>query len=86
MSPAKRGELIRRQLYREKMEESFEEDFVKNIVLVAREMGWTIEYILDMGICRFIRICEVLLEFSRSGERLRGENMLTEKLGGIRWQ
>jgi len=45
------------------MEGKFESDFVKEIVIIAKEMGgWKIEYILDMPIMRYNEIRQSLKE------------------------
>ena len=63
MSQASRMELMRRELQSDMQESGLEENFVKSIVLLAREMSWTIEHILCMPIGRFLSVSEVISEF-----------------------
>lgn len=69
MNPGEKAELLRRALKREAVEEDFEKNFVKSIVLLAKEMGWTIEYVLEMDLGRFVEVSKVLSELYEEQKR-----------------
>ncbi len=54
MSQEAKQEMIRRQFVKESHESNFEENFVREIVFIAKDMGgWSIESILEMPILRY---------------------------------
>ena len=53
----------------ERLNEEIEENFSKGIVLVAKEMGWTIDYILNMPIGAFNTTTWVLNEQAEAEKR-----------------
>jgi len=68
---------MRIELLKDASETNFEENFVKEIVIVAKEMGgWTIDYILSMPILRYGAVKESLVliqdEQKREAEQSRG--------------
>ena len=62
-------ELLRRSLAKKQSIEDFEENLVKSIVLIAKEMGWTIDYVMGMGILQFISVSEVINDFYEKQNR-----------------
>jgi len=78
MNPGEKAELLRRALKRESIEEDFEKNFVKSIVLLAKEMGWTIEYVLEMDLGRFVEVSKVLSELYEE-QRKEIEGMRSKK-------
>ena len=74
--------MIRRQFAKEASENDFEENFVREIIFIAKEMGgWSIESILEMPILRYDEVRKALrhmydeqkkeLEMSKSRKTFR---------------
>lgn len=61
----------------EAKDKSFEDDFVKSIVLLAKEMGWTIDYIMEMDIRKYMVVSQIISEFY--DEQKRAMEMSTQK-------
>jgi len=41
--------------------ESFGTEFTRQIVMVCREMGWELDYVLGLGIGQFNEVCDALV-------------------------
>ncbi len=70
-------------MYQDALEDSFEEDLVKGVVLLAKEMGWTIDYVLDMGITRFHEVSKVIKEYYDEQNRQMELGKMRSTFGGI---
>ena len=70
MNQTSKMELMRRELKGDMQDSDMEENFVKSIVLLAKEMGWTIEYILNMEIRKYLSVSEVISKFYEEQNRM----------------
>ena len=60
MSQERKMEMLRTKLKSEATEENFETVLVRGIVLLAKDMGWEIEYVMEMDARRFVEVSKVL--------------------------
>ena len=63
MTPQMKAEMIRLQLLKEYQEQSWEEDFVMEIVIIAKELGEKIDNILDWTIMKYRTVANAIAEF-----------------------
>ena len=51
---------MRRKMIKEAAERDFEINLVREIVLITKEMSWTIDYTLDLGILRYNQVKDAI--------------------------
>jgi len=69
MSEAQKLELLRLRLKRQMQEEKWEENFVTEIVLIAKEMGVSVNEILEWTIMKYNVISAVIRDFYEEQKR-----------------
>ena len=60
---------MRRNLYKDRISSNFEEELAEGIILVAREFGWKVEYVLGMTPQCFFVVSGVLRKFYEKQEQ-----------------
>ena len=69
MSQEAKIELLRRNLVTKGREDDLEENLCKSVVLMAKEMSWTIDHIMNMGITQFLVVSKELNWFHEEEAR-----------------
>jgi len=69
MTDAERAEMIRLRLIREMEEANAEMNFVKEIILISKELNTTIDDILDWSWKRYVVVTEALKEIYEEQKR-----------------
>lgn len=68
MTREQRMEALRRRLAVES--DDLELEYARGIVGVAKSMGWTIDYIMNMGASQFKEVVDALVHFKEVEERV----------------
>ena len=68
MTKAQKMELMRRNLAKEKKESDISIDMTDEVVAVSREMGWTIDYTLNLWVWRFRAVAKSLQRIQKNIE------------------
>ncbi len=69
MSEAQKLELLRLRLKKQMQEEKWEENFVTEIVLIAKEMGVSVNEILEWTIMKYNVVSAVIRDFYEEQKR-----------------
>ena len=59
-------ELFRQELAQSKASLDFEENFVKSIVFMIVETGWSIEYVMNLGVNQFYEVSKGIVEIYKT--------------------